>query len=207
MELNLTTATGKASKKAVEVSDANFAREFNESLVHQAVTAYLAGARQGSVAQKTRSEVSGGGKKPFKQKGTGRARAGTTRGPIWRSGGVTFAAKPRDYSQKLNKKMYVASMRSILSELVRLERLVVIDDIKMDAPKTKELVEKLTALGVIDSALIVTAEENEAIALSARNIPHVDCCTARQVNPVNLVGFDKIVMTATAVKQVEESLS
>ncbi len=207
MELNLTTATGKASKKAVEVSDANFGREFNESLVHQAVTAYLAGARQGSVAQKTRSEVSGGGKKPFKQKGTGRARAGTIRGPIWRSGGVTFAAKPRDYSQKLNKKMYVASIRAILSELVRLERLVVVDDIKMDAPKTKELVEKLTALGVIDSALIVTTEENEALALSARNIPHIDCCTADQINPVNLVGYDKIVMTAAAVKNIEETLS
>ncbi len=207
MELNLTTATGKASKKAVEVSDANFGREFNESLVHQAVTAYLAAARQGSVAQKNRAAVSGGGKKPFRQKGTGRARAGTTRGPIWRTGGVTFAAQPRDYTQKLNKKMYAASIRSILSELVRLERLIIIDDIKMDAPKTKELVDKLTALGVIDSALIVMDELVEAVALSARNIPHVDTCTATEVNPVNLVGYDKVVMTASAVKKVEEMLS
>ncbi len=207
MELNLTTATGKASKKAIEVSDANFGSEFNVSLVHQAVTAYLAGGRQGSVAQKNRAAVSGGGKKPFKQKGTGRARAGTIRGPIWRSGGVTFAAQPRDYSQKLNKKMYTASIRSILSELVRLERLIVVDDIKMDAPKTKELVDKLTALGVIDSALIVMDELTEAVALSARNIPHVDACQSNDVNPVNLVGYDKIVMTASAVKKVEETLS
>ena len=207
MELNLTTATGKASKKTVEVSDANFGREFNESLVHQAVTAYLAGARQGSVAQKNRAAVSGGGKKPFKQKGTGRARAGTPRGPIWRSGGVTFAAQPRDYSQKLNKKMYAASIRSILSELVRLERLIVVDDIKIDTPKTKDFVEKLTALGVIDSALIVMGELTEAVVLSARNIPHVDVCQANEVNPVNLVGYDKIVMTATAVNKIEETLS
>lgn len=207
MELNLTTATGKASKKAVEVSDANFGREFNESLVHQAVTAYLAGARQGSVAQKNRAAVSGGGKKPFRQKGTGRARAGTTRGPIWRTGGVTFASQPRDYSQKLNKKMYAASIRAILSELVRSERLVVVDDIKMDAPKTKELVEKLTALGVIDSALIIVDELSEAVVLSARNIPHVEACDTTEVNPVNLVGYDKVVMTAAAVKKVEEMLS
>jgi len=207
MELNLTTATGKASKKTVEVSDANFGREFNESLVHQAVTAYLAGARQGSVAQKNRAAVSGGGKKPFKQKGTGRARAGTTRGPIWRSGGVTFAAQPRDYSQKLNKKMYAASIRSILSELVRLERLIVVDDIKIDTPKTKDFVDKLTTLGVIDSALIVMGELTEAVVLSARNIPHVDVCQADEVNPVNLVGYDKIVMTATAVNKIEETLS
>lgn len=207
MELNLTTATGKASKKAVEVSEANFGREFNESLVHQSVTAYLAGARQGSVAQKNRAAVSGGGKKPFKQKGTGRARAGTTRGPIWRSGGVTFAAQPRDYSQKLNKKMYAVSIRSILSELVRLERLVVVDDFSMAAPKTKELVGKLTTLGVIDSVLIVMNDENDAVTLSARNIPYVEVCGASDINPVNLVGYDKVLMTATAVKQIEETLS
>lgn len=207
MELNLTTATGKASKKAVEVSEANFGREFNESLVHQSVTAYLAGARQGSVAQKNRAAVSGGGKKPFKQKGTGRARAGTTRGPIWRSGGVTFAAQPRDYSQKLNKKMYAVSIRSILSELVRLERLVVVDSLSMDAPKTKELVSKLTALGVIDSVLIVMDDENEAVSLSARNIPYIEVCSANEINPVNLVGYDKVLMTASAVKQIEETLS
>ena len=207
MELNLTTATGKASKKTVEVSDANFGREFNESLVHQSVTAYLAGARQGSVAQKNRAAVSGGGKKPFKQKGTGRARAGTTRGPIWRSGGVTFAAQPRDYSQKLNKKMYAASIRSILSELVRLERLIVVDDVKMDAPKTKELVAKLTALGVIDSVLIVMDDLTEEVVLASRNIPHVDVCQSAEINPLNLVGYDKVLMTASAVLKIEETLS
>lgn len=207
MELHLTTATGKASKKAVEVSEGNFGREFNESLVHQSVTAYLAGARQGSVAQKNRAAVSGGGRKPFKQKGTGRARAGTTRGPIWRSGGVTFAAQPRDYSQKLNKKMYAVSIRSILSELVRMERLVVVEDFKMDAPKTKDLIARLTALGVINSVLIVLDESNDAVALSARNIPHVDICGADQINPVNLVGYDKVLMTETAVKKIEETLS
>jgi len=207
MELNLTTATGKASKKAVEVSEENFGREFNESLVHQSVTAYLAGARQGSVAQKNRAAVSGGGKKPFKQKGTGRARAGTTRGPIWRSGGVTFAAQPRDYSQKLNKKMYAVSIRSILSELVRLERLVIVEDFTMDAPKTKDLIARLTALGVIKSVLIVLDETNDAVALSARNIPYVEICAADQINPVNLVGYDHVLMTATAVKKIEETLS
>ncbi len=128
MELNLTTATGKASKKTVEVSDANFARDFNETLVHQAVTAYMAGGRSGTRAQKTRSEVRGGGKKPWRQKGTGRARSGTIRSPIWRSGGVTFAAKPQDWSQKMNKKMYRAAIRSILSELVRQERLMIVED-------------------------------------------------------------------------------
>lgn len=207
MELNLTTATGKASKKAVEVSEANFGREFNESLVHQSVTAYLAGARQGSVAQKNRAAVSGGGKKPFKQKGTGRARAGTTRSPIWRTGGVTFASKPRDYSQKLNKKMYAVSIRSILSELVRLERLVVVEDFTMDAPKTKDLIARLTALGVVESVLIVLDELNDAVALSARNIPYVAICSAEQINPVNLVGYDNVLMTASAVKKIEETLS
>ncbi|NNG14432.1 MAG: 50S ribosomal protein L4, partial [Gammaproteobacteria bacterium] len=148
MELTLTTATGKASKKTVEVSDANFGGDFNESLVHQAVVAYLAGARAGTRAQKNRSAVRGGGKKPWRQKGTGRARAGTIRSPLWRSGGVTFAAQPKDHSQKINKKMYRAAMRSILSELVRQERLLVVDNFEMEAPKTKELADKLNALGV-----------------------------------------------------------
>jgi len=205
MELTLTTATGKASKKSVEVSDANFGSEFNESLVHQAVVAYLAGARAGTRAHKNRSAVRGGGKKPWRQKGTGRARAGTIRSPLWRSGGVTFAAKPQDHSQKLNKKMYRAAMRSILSELVRQERLLVIDNFEMDAPKTKELADKLKALGV-DKGILVTKGLNEALYLSARNLPNVGICDVEVVDPVSLVRFDKVVMTVAAVQQLEESL-
>lgn len=206
MQLNLTTATGKASKKSLEVSDENFAREFNEALVHQAVIAYMAGARSGTKAQKTRSEVRGGGKKPFRQKGTGRARAGTIRSPIWRSGGNTFAAKPRDYSQKLNRKMYSASIRSILSELLRKERLKAVEDFSMDAPKTKELAAKLNAWGTTD-VLIVMHELNDALHLSARNIPHVSICQAEQIDPVILIRHDNVLMTASAVKKVEEMLS
>jgi len=206
MELTLTTATGKASKKSVEVSDANFGSEFNESLVHQAVVAYLAGARAGTRAQKNRSAVRGGGKKPWRQKGTGRARAGTIRSPLWRSGGVTFAAKPQDHSQKLNKKMYRAAMRSILSELVRQERLLVIDNFEMDAPKTKELADKLKALGV-DKGILVTKGLNEALYLSARNLPNVGICDVEVVDPVSLVRFDKVIMTVSAVQQLEESLA
>lgn len=205
MELTLTTATGKASKKSVEVSDANFGSEFNESLVHQAVVAYLAGARAGTRAHKNRSAVRGGGKKPWRQKGTGRARAGTIRSPLWRSGGVTFAAKPQDHSQKLNKKMYRAAMRSILSELVRQERLLVIDNFEMDAPKTKELADKLKALGV-DKGILVTKGLNEALYLSSRNLPNVGICDVEVVDPVSLVRFDKVVMTVAAVQQLEESL-
>ena len=206
MELTFTTATGKASKKSVEVSDANFGSEFNETLVHQAVVAYLAGARAGTRAQKNRSAVRGGGKKPWRQKGTGRARAGTIRSPLWRSGGVTFAAKPQDHSQKLNKKMYRAAMRSILSELVRQERLLVIDNFEMDAPKTKELADKLKALGV-DKGILVTKGLNEALYLSARNLPNVGICDVEVVDPVSLVRFDKVIMTVSAVQQLEESLA
>lgn len=206
MELALTTATGKVSKKTVELPEAIFATDFNEDLVHQAVTAYLAGARAGTRAHKSRSEVQGGGKKPWRQKGTGRARAGTIRSPIWRGGGKTFAAKPQDYSQKLNKKMYRAAMRSIVSELVRQERLIVIDDFKMDAPKTKELDSKLKALGV-DSVLLVTDDLNEALYLSARNLYKVGLCEVGYIDPVSLVRFDKVVMTVSALKKLEESLA
>jgi large subunit ribosomal protein L4 len=206
MELILTTATGKASKKTIEVSDANFGGDFNESLVHQAVVAYLAGARAGTRAQKNRSAVRGGGKKPWRQKGTGRARAGTIRSPLWRSGGVTFAAQPQDHSQKLNKKMYRAAMRSILSELVRQERLLVIDNFEIEAPKTKELAEKLKALGV-DKGIVVTKDLSEALYMSARNLPHVGICDVEAVDPVSLVRFDKVVMTVAAVKQLEETLA
>ncbi len=206
MELGLTTATGKASKKSVEVLDAVFGADFNEALVHQAVTAYLAGARAGTRAHKNRAAVSGGGRKPWRQKGTGRARAGTIRSPIWTGGGKTFAAKPQDWSQKLNRKMYRAAMRSILSELVRQERLVVIDDLSLDAPKTKELAAKLKALG-LDSVMIVTHEMSDALMMSARNLHKVGLCEVGYVDPVNLVGHDKVLMTAAAVQKLQEVLA
>lgn len=206
MELKLTTATGKASTKSIEVSDANFSREFNEALVHQAVTGYLAGARSGTRAQKTRSEVRGGGKKPWKQKGTGRARSGTIRSPIWRSGGVTFAAKPKDWSQKLNRKMYRAAIQSILSELVRTERLVVVDSFAIDAPKTKDMVERLGKLGT-SNVMIVTADMSDNLFLSTRNLHHVGVCDANNVDPVSLIRFEKVIMTADAVKKIEETLA
>lgn len=206
MELNLTTATGRASKNSVELSEDTFARDFNEDLIHQVVTAYLAAARSGTKAQKTRSQVSGGGAKPFRQKGTGRARAGTIRSPLWRGGGKTFAAVPRDYTQKVNRKMYRSAMRSILSELVRQERLVVVDKFFLDAPKTKELNAKLKAMG-ISNALIVADQLDDNLYLSARNLPGVDVCTAKRVNPVSLVGFEKVIITVAAVKEIEEMLA
>jgi large subunit ribosomal protein L4 len=191
---------------ALTVSETTFGREFNEALVHQVVVAYAAGARQGTRAQKTRSEVSGGGAKPWRQKGTGRARAGTIRSPIWRTGGVTFAAKPQDHSQKVNKKMYRGAMKSILSELVRQERLVVVDNFSVEAPKTKELVAKLKELELND-VLIVTGEVDENLFLAARNLYKVDARDVAGIDPVSLIAFDKVVMTAEAVKQVEEMLA
>ncbi|HCG80337.1 MULTISPECIES: 50S ribosomal protein L4 [Thalassolituus] len=198
--MELKTNTGAA----VAVSDATFAREFNESLVHQIVTAYLAGGRQGTKAQKTRSEVAGGGKKPWRQKGTGRARAGTASSPIWRSGGVTFAAKPRNYEQKVNKKMYRAAMQSILSELVRQERLVVADDFKVDTHKTKDFVKKLNALE-LNNVLIVSDDVDEKLYLASRNVPHVGVTEASSVDPVSLIAFDKILVTVQALKKLEEA--
>ena len=200
MELNL-VAGG-----TVEVSDQAFGREFNEALIHQVVTAYLAGARQGTRSQKTRSEVSGGGRKPWRQKGTGRARAGTTRSPIWRSGGVTFAAKSQDFSQKVNKEMYRAAMQSIWSELVRQGRLVITDDLGIDAPKTKALVEKLSALE-LTNVLIVAGEVSDALYLSARNLPHVDVRDADAIDPVSLISFEKVLVTVDALKAIEEQLA
>lgn len=205
MELALTTATGKTSKKIVDLPEAIFGADFNEDLVHQAVTSYLAGGRSGTRAQKTRAEVRGGGKKPWRQKGTGRARSGTICSPIWRSGGVTFAARPHDFSKKLNKKMYRAAMRSIFSELLRNERLMVIDDFQMEAPKTKELSAKLAALGV-DKVLLITHDLNEALFLSARNLFKVGICEVGYIDPVSLVRFDKVLMTVSAIKKLEESL-
>jgi large subunit ribosomal protein L4 len=201
MKLDFTGAKG-----AVEVSEATFGREFNEALVHQVVTAYAAGARQGSKAQKTRSEVSGGGKKPWRQKGTGRARAGTIRSPIWRSGGVTFAAKPQDHSQKVNKKMYRGAIQSILSELVRQERFVVVEAFDVETPKTKALAAKLNEMSLKD-VLIITEEVSENLFLAARNLYKVDVRDAATIDPVSLIAFDKIVVTAGAVKQIEEMLA
>ncbi|MDP5255630.1 MULTISPECIES: 50S ribosomal protein L4 [unclassified Vibrio] len=191
---------------ALTVSETTFGREFNEALVHQVVVAYAAGARQGTRAQKTRSEVSGGGAKPWRQKGTGRARAGTIRSPIWRTGGVTFAAKPQDHSQKVNKKMYRGALKSILSELVRQERLIVVDNFSVEAPKTKELVAKLKELELNDT-LIVTGEVDENLFLAARNLYKVDVRDVAGIDPVSLIAFDKVLMTADAVKQVEEMLA
>ncbi|MGY5450816.1 50S ribosomal protein L4 [Agarivorans sp. MS3-6] len=196
----------KDAQSALEVSETTFGRDFNEALIHQVVTAFAAGSRQGSRAQKTRSEVSGGGKKPWRQKGTGRARAGTIRSPIWRSGGVTFAAKPQDHSQKVNKKMYRGAIRSILSELVRQERLIVVEKFSVEAPKTKELVAKLKDFDLND-VLIVTPEVDENLFLAARNLYKVDVRDVAGIDPVSLIAFDKVLVTADAVKQIEEWLA
>ena len=201
MELQVTNSSAK-----VELSDAAFAQEFNETLIHQVVVAYMAGGRSGAKAQKTRSDVRGGGAKPWRQKGTGRARAGTIRSPLWRKGGVTFAARPRNYEQKVNKKMYRAAIRSIFSELVRQERLVAVEDISVSAPKTKELKTQLDALSA-NNALIITHQADENLYLASRNLPYVDVIEAGAIDPVSLVGFDKIVVTTPALKQVEEWLA
>ena len=203
MELNIATAKGNSG--TVEVSDVAFGKEFNQDLVHQAVTAYLAGARQGTRAQKNRAAVSGGGRKPWSQKGSGRARAGTIRSPIWRSGGVTFAAQPQDHSQKLNRKMYRAALRSILSELARQERLVVVEEFDLDAPKTKALVQKLGDFGLQD-VLIVTEEVSENLYLSSRNLHKVDVRDVVGVDPVSLIRFEKVLVTVPALKKIEEML-
>jgi large subunit ribosomal protein L4 len=190
----------------VDVAESAFGAEFNEALVHQVVTAFLAGGRAGTKAQKNRSQASGGGAKPWRQKGTGRARAGTIRSPIWVGGGRAFAAKPRDYSQKVNKKMYRAALRSVCSELVRQDRLVITDSIKMEAPKTKELAGKLKKLG-LDNVLIVNEAFDEKVYLSARNLPDVGICDAAAIDPVVLMRFEKVLMTLPALKLIEERLS
>lgn len=204
MELSVTTI-GKKSKGKVEVSAETFDREFNEDLVHQVVTAFLAGARQGTRAQKNRSDVSGGGKKPWRQKGTGRARAGTSRSPIWVGGGRAFAARPQDHSQKVNKKMYRAALQTILSELNRQERLHVVDDMKLEQPKTKLLVQALKDLGV-EGALVVTDDVTENLYLASRNLHKVDVRDVNAVDPVALIGFDNVIVTTSAVKKFEEML-
>jgi large subunit ribosomal protein L4 len=197
---------GKKKPGTVEVSEATFARDYNESLIHQVVTAYLAGGRQGTRAQKNRSAVAGGGKKPWRQKGTGRARAGTIRSPIWRSGGVTFAASPQDHSQKVNKKMYRSAMRSILSELARSERLVVVESMSLEQPKTKLLVEALKGYG-LENVLIVASEVDQNLYLASRNLHKVDVRDVEGVDPVSLIAHEKVVVTVDAVKKFEEALA
>ena len=205
MELNV-VKPGNEAAGTVAVSEANFAREYNEALVHQVVTAYLSGARRGTRAQKTRSEVAGGGKKPWRQKGTGRARAGTIRSPIWRSGGVTFAAKPQDHSQKVNRKMYRAAMRSILSELARTDRLMIVETLDVEQPKTKLLVETLKGYGV-DNVLIVADNVDKNLYLASRNLHKVDVRDVEGADPVSLIAYDKVMITVDAVKKFEEALA
>ena len=206
MELNL-LAAGGSKAGAVTVSEAVFNKEFNEALVHQVVTAYMSGGRQGTAAQKTRSEVSGGGAKPWRQKGTGRARAGTIRSPLWRSGGVTFAARPRSYEQKVNRKMYRGALRAILSELVRQERLMVVEEIAVEEAKTRLLAAKLKELGLDGSVLFIADELDEKLYLAARNLVGVDVRDVATLDPVSLVAFDKVVLSVNAIKKIEEQLA
>ena len=203
-KLAVKTAAG-GSKGSVDADDGVFGVEPNQDVLYQVVNAQLAARRAGSASTKTRAEVAGGGAKPWRQKGTGRARAGSIRSPIWRSGGVTFAARPKDYSQKVNRKMYRGAMRSIFSELVRQERLVILDEFSVDAPKTKELTAKLKRLGLQD-VLIVTVEFEENLVLAARNLHWMTYIEANQINPVSLIAFDRILITVPALKHVEERL-
>ncbi|KKN26286.1 hypothetical protein LCGC14_0876060 [marine sediment metagenome] len=204
MDIQLQSFDGSKAG-SITVSDALLDREYNESLVHQVVTAYLAGARSGTVSQKTRSEVRGGGRKPFAQKGSGRARAGTIRSPLWRSGGTTFAAKPRDYSQKVNRKVYRNAMCTILSELRRKDALVIVDKIDIDTPKTKDLLAKISGLG-LKNALIVTENAVGNLALASRNLYHLAATDASHINPVALLRFEKVVISEDSVRKLEESL-
>lgn len=203
--MNLSLAAPDGNGGSVEISDVAFGREFNEALVHQVVTAYLSGARQGTRAQKTRAQVRGGGRKPWRQKGTGRARAGTIRSPIWRGGGVTFAAKPQDHSQKVNRKMYRGALRCIVSELIRQDRLIAVESFSLEAPKTRSLLEKLKHLDLSD-VLIVTENVDDNLYLSARNLKGVEVRDVEALDPVALVSHEKVLITVTALKKVEEVL-
>ena len=191
--------------KKIKVSDVTFGREFSEALVHQVVTAYMAGARAGTKAQKSRSTASGGGKKPWRQKGTGRARAGTIRSPIWRGGGRTFAAMPRDHSQKVNRKMYRGALQAILSELIRQERLVVVDTLEFAEPNTKALISYLADLS-FEKGLIITNEPNENVYLASRNIPGVYLLDVAGIDPVSLVAAEKVLVTVDAIEKIQEWL-
>ena len=204
MQVDLVSDAGGAG--SVDLADRAFAADYNEALVHQVVTAYMAGSRRGTKARKSRAEVRGGGAKPWRQKGLGRARAGSIRSPIWRGGGATFAARPRSFAQKVNRKMYRGAMRSILSELVRRERLLVVEDFALDRPKTKDMVARLSALGLTD-VLIVTAEQDDVLALASRNLYRVAVQRSAEVSPVSLLAFDKVLMTVPAVKRIEERLA
>ena len=194
-----------AGGNAINVSEATFGREFSEALVHQVVTAYLAGGRAGTKAQKNRSDVRGGGRKPWRQKGTGRARAGTIRSPLWRGGGITFAARPQDHSQKVNRKMYRGALQVILSELVRQDRLIVLDSFELKTPKTSELLAKLSEQG-FEKGLIVTEQVDGNLFLATRNVPKVYVLDVAGLDPVSLVAADKVIMTVDAVKKIEEWL-
>ena len=200
MKIELLSST---KNQDINISENAFSKDFNEALVHQAVVSFLAGSRQGTSKQKTRSEVRGGGKKPYRQKGTGRARAGTIRSPLWRGGGIAFAATPRDYSKKINKKMYRAAIRSIFSELLRQGRLVAIEKPVLEKPKTKEIANFLKEFS-LSKVLIITDELDVNLYLSARNIPNVDIITVREIDPVNLLKAQKVAVTADAFKKIEE---
>ena len=200
MKIELLSST---KNQDINISENAFSKDFNESLVHQAVVSFLAGSRQGTSKQKTRSEVRGGGKKPYRQKGTGRARAGTIRSPLWRGGGIAFAATPRDYSKKINKKMYRAAIRSIFSELLRQGRLVAIEKPVLEKPKTKDIANFLKEFS-LSKVLIITDELDVNLYLSSRNIPNVDIITVREINPVNLLKAQKVAVTADAFKKIEE---
>ncbi|MDA1372515.1 MAG: 50S ribosomal protein L4 [Proteobacteria bacterium] len=206
MELALALPGKKTGKEKISLSDESFTRAYNEPLVHQTVVTYMAGARQGTVKQKTRSEVRGGGRKPFRQKGTGRARAGTIRSPLWRSGGVTFAARPQDHNKKLNKKMYRGAMQCILSELIRQDRLLVVNEFTVESHKTKDLVTKLKEFD-LDNVLIVSDQIEQNLYLAARNLHKVDALDVSGLDPVSLIGFEKVLITVPALKKVEEMLS
>ena len=205
MELAVYNTSGKGKKSKIEVSQRAFGTDFNGDLVHQAVTAFLSGGRQGTKGQKNRSAVSGGGKKPFRQKGTGRARAGTTRGPLWRGGGVTFAAQQQQHFKKLNKKMYQSALRSVMSELARQERLIVVKDFSIKVPKTKELVAKLADFEMSDG-LIVTTKLTDDLILASRNLRKVEVCEPFNMDLVSLIGSSKVLITVDAVKRIEEHL-
>jgi large subunit ribosomal protein L4 len=202
MELQLQSISSSTGAASISLSDEVFGNAFNEALVHQVVTAYMAAGRSGTKAQKSRADVAGGGRKPWRQKGTGRARAGTTRSPLWRGGGRTFAARPRSYEQKVNRKMYRSALRSILSELVRQDRLLVVDDFQLTEPKTKLAIAALGKLGVSD-VLIICDEITENLFLAARNIPHVGMADVSAIDPVLLVSYEKVVVTQKALAGLE----
>ncbi len=205
MELNLISDQTNTAG-TINLSDTVFAADFNETLIHQAITAYLAGARAGTRAQKSRAQVKGSGSKPWRQKGTGRARAGTIKSPLWRGGGITFAARPQDHTQKLNKKMYRSALRSILSELTRSARLLVVEQLSIEKPKTKTLLAQLKTLE-LNNVLIVTEEEDKNLYLAARNLHQVNVSEAMAVDPVNLIKHEKVLITVPALKKIEERLA